>query len=212
MALFPLYSDLKRPPPSLALSLQHTAISLEPLSLAHRSSSSSSFRTMLLPPPRLQPPARLQLQASRVASSHPIHLREPSNIHQEPSLPKTIPPRPPSLPITACRPAPSPAQDTNPVLATPRLQAAQSPPHQELLTRTLVTGPLTARATLSPALDTGKGGQQMLLILIHPSDPLLFVAPSVWRGCRKYGLLHCTSPPPPPIQISPNMKQESAPL
>ncbi|CAM9225009.1 unnamed protein product, partial [Lampetra planeri] len=85
----------------------------EHLSPARRSRSSSS-RTTRLPPPRLLPPDRPQPQASRGPSSSPTHLREPSNTHQEPSLPKTIPPRPPSLPTTTWRPAPSPAQGTKP--------------------------------------------------------------------------------------------------
>lgn len=140
---------------SSSLFQQGTALSLEPLSLARH--SSSSFRTTHLPPPRLPRLVRLQPQASRVASSSPIHLREPSSIHQEPSIPKTIPPRPPSLPTTACRPLPSPPQGTSPARDTPRLQAAQSPLLQELLTRTPATAPLTVRATLSQALDTGKG-------------------------------------------------------
>lgn len=143
-------------------SLQDTALSPEPLSLAlhsrSRRSSSSSFRTTHLPPPRLRPLVQPQLRASRVASSSPIHLREPSSMHREASLLKTIPPRPPSLPTTACRPAPSLAQGTNPALDTPRLQAAPSPLHQELLTRMPATAPLTAKATLSQALDTGKRG------------------------------------------------------
>ncbi len=138
--------------------LQDTAPSLEPLSPAHHSHSSSNFRATRLPPPRLQPPVRHQLRASRVASSHLIHLREPNSIHPEPSLPKTIPPRPPSLPTTACHPAPSQAQGTSPALDTPRLQAAQSRPHQELLTHMPATAPLTVRATLSQVLDTGKRG------------------------------------------------------
>ncbi|KAE8299109.1 Protein TFG TRK-fused gene protein [Larimichthys crocea] len=104
-------------------------------------------------------PAQAPAPGFQGGQHSPIHLREPSsNIHREPSLPKTIPPRPPSLPTTACRPAPSLARGTNPAPGTPHLQAALSPLHQELVTHTPVTAHLMARATLSQALDTGKRG------------------------------------------------------
>lgn len=163
---------------------QDTILSLEPPSLVLRSPNSSSFRTTPLPLPRLRPLALLQLQASRVLSSHPIHLREPSSTLQEPSLPKTIPPRPLSLPTTACHPAPSPAQVSNPVLDTPRLQAVLAPLHPELLTLMPGTAPLTARATLSQALATGKRGSKKYSLTQAPLKPLnLHVALTVWCGC-----------------------------
>lgn len=166
--------------------LQDTALSPEPPSLDLLSpNSSSSFRTMLLPPPRLRLLALLQLQASRGPSSNPIHLREPSSTLQEPTLPKTIPPRPLSLPTTACHPAPSPAQDTNPVPDTPLLQAVLVPLHPELLTPMPATAPHTASATLSQALVTSKRGSKIFSVTQTPLKPLiLHVALTVWCGCR----------------------------
>lgn len=186
MLLIPLWGEKKKSrnssflPPSFPP--QDTVLSLEPPSLVLRSPNSSSFRTTPLPLPRPRPLALLQLQASRVLSSHPIHLREPSRTLQEPSLPKTIPPRPLSLPTTTCHPAPSPAQVTNPVLDTPHLQAVLAPLHPELLTLMPVTAPLTA--TLSQALATGKRGSKKYSVTQAPLKPLnLHVALTVWCGC-----------------------------
>lgn len=180
-------------PPSFPL--QDTVLSLEPPSLALHSPNSSSFRTTRLPPPRLQPQALLQLQASRVPSSNPIHLREPSSTLQEPTLPKTIPPRPLSLPTTACHPAPSPAQDTNPVLDTPRLQALLAPLHLELLTLMPATAPPTARATLSQAPVIDKRGSE---IYSSHSNALQTFDSTCGSNClvwvQKCGLEHCTPP------------------
>ena len=171
----------------LSFPLQDTVLSPEPPNLELLSpNSSSSFRTTLLPPPRLRLLALLQLQASRVPSSNPIHLREPSSTLQEPTLPKTIPPRPLSLPTTACHPAPSLAQDTSPVPDTPLLQAVLVPLHPELLTLMPATAPRTARATLSQALDTGKRGSKIFSPTQTPLKPLiLHVALTVWCGCRQ---------------------------
>ncbi len=144
-----------------------------------------------------------------MASSSPILLREPSSIHQEPSLPKTIPPRPPSLPTTACHPAPNLAQGTNPALDSPRLRATPSPLHQELLTHTPVTAPLTARATLNQALDTGKRGQRMLLILIHTPNPL----PYMWLqlfGVGAGNMVYCYAPLPPHPRTNIKSKYETS--
>uniref|UniRef100_A0A3P8UX43 Trafficking from ER to golgi regulator n=1 Tax=Cynoglossus semilaevis TaxID=244447 RepID=A0A3P8UX43_CYNSE len=138
------------------------ALSLELLSLAlhnNNNSHSSSFRTTPLQPPRLLPQVQLQpqLQASKVASKRPIHLREPNSIHQERFLPKTIHPRPLSLLTTTCHPTLSlDQQDINPARDTVHLQPALH--HQEPLTHMPATAPHTVRATLSLVLDTGKGG------------------------------------------------------
>lgn len=192
-------------------SLQDTALNQEPLSPAphslHSSSSSNSFRTTHPPPPRLlhllQPLLLLQLRASRVASSSLIHLRQPSSTHQEPSLPKTIPPRPHSPPTTACRRAPSPAQGTSPALGSPHLLAA--PLHQELLTHMPATGPLMVRATLSQGLDTGKRG---LLLILHTLNPFPIMLLQLFGvGAGNFSSVS------PLVQISnPNMKQETPPV
>lgn len=163
-------------PPSFPL--QDTVLSPEPPSLDLLSpNSSSSSRTTHLPPPRLRLLVLLQLQASRVPSSNPIHLKEPSSTLQEPTLPKTIPPRPLSLPTTVCHLAPSPAQDTSPVPDTPLLQAVLVPLHPELLTLMPATAPRTARATLSQALVTGKRGAKIFSVTQTPLKPwILHVA------------------------------------
>ncbi|CAF90014.1 unnamed protein product [Tetraodon nigroviridis] len=161
---------------SMVCSTLDTVLSLEPPSLDLLSpNSSSSFRTTLLPPPRLRLRllvlVPLPLRASRVPSSNPTHLREPSSTLQEPTLPKTIPPRPLSLPTTACHPAPSPAQDTNPVPDTPLPQAVLVPLHPELLTPMPATVSNTARATLSQARVTGKRGSRIFFHSNPPSNP-----------------------------------------
>lgn len=185
MLLIPLRGGIQEILPPYLVPLQDTVLSPEPPSLDLHSPNSSSFRTTPLPLPRLRPLALLQLQASRVLSSNPIHLREPSSTLQEPSLPKTIPPRPLSLPTTTCHPAPSPAQDTNPVPDTPHLQAVLAPLHLELLTLMPVTASLTARATLSQAPATGKSGSEIYPVAQTPLKPLiLHVALTVCCGCR----------------------------
>lgn len=139
---------------------------------------------MCPPPPRLQllVQPQPQPQASRLGSSNPTNLRELNNTLQEPSLPKTILPRPPSLPTTAYHPAPSLPLHTSRAPDTPHLQATLSPLHLELLTHMPATARLMARATLNQALDIGKRGWPMLLILTHTQTLTPCVAPTVWSG------------------------------
>ncbi|CAL9690370.1 unnamed protein product [Knipowitschia caucasica] len=163
-------------------SMRDTALSLEPLSLAHHSLHSSSFKTTPLPRPRRLFPVQPLPQAFRAGSSL-IRLRDHSSIHQDPFLPKAIPLKPHNLPTIACPPAPSPARGTSHGQHTPLLQAAQSPLHQELLTPMLATAPLTAKATLSLVRDTDK--------TIKPILFSLYVAPA---GAGKDPWLTALSP------------------
>lgn len=135
---------------------QDTVLSQEPLHLALHSHSSNSFRTTLHPPPRLQALVLPRLLAFREGSSSPIHPRELNSIHREPSLLKTIPPKPPSLPTTASHRAPSLARGINPAQGSHHLQVTLALLLLELLIPMLATVPLMGRAILNQVLDTGK--------------------------------------------------------